>query len=270
MKKTLILLGSSLLLAACGNNNDAAQDEQTLTVGASNVPHAEILEFVKPALEEEGITLEIETYNDYVIPNMALADGDLDANYFQHIPYFESQVEENDYDFTNAGSIHLEPLGAYSKRHTDLSELEKGATIFASNSVSDHGRVLGILSDAGLVKVDESVDVKDAGFDDVVENDLELEFKYDYDPALLPTLYAEDEGDVFFINSNFAVDHDLSPVDDAIALESSSSPYANIIAIRTEDQENENIAKLVDVLHSEKTKDFILDNWKGAVLPVDE
>ncbi|GEK91406.1 MetQ/NlpA family ABC transporter substrate-binding protein [Alkalibacterium kapii] len=267
--KGLFMLGSTLLLAACGNGADESQDSQTLTIGASNVPHAEILEFVKPLLEEEGINLEIETYNDYVIPNMALADGDLDANYFQHIPYFETQVAENDYAFTNAGGIHLEPLGAYSKRHSDLSELEEGATIFASNSVSDHGRVLSILSEAELIKVDETVDLKDAGFDDIVENELNLQFEYEYDPALLPTLFSEDEGDVFFINSNFAVDNGLNPVEDSIALESSSSPYANIVAVRSEDKENEKIKKLIELLHSEETQNFIMEKWDGAVIPVD-
>jgi len=272
MKKVrgLVVLGSALLLAACGNGEESAEESQTLTVGATNVPHAEILEFVKPILEEEGIDLEIETYNDYVIPNLALSDGDLDANYFQHVPYFEAQVEENDYDFVNAGGIHIEPLGAYSNRHDDLSELPEGATILTSNSVSDHGRVLSVLVDAGLIEVDESVDLVDATFDDIVTNDLNLEFEYEYDAALLPTLYAEDEGDVFFINSNFAVDQGISLIEDSIALESSSSPYANIIAVRSEDEEDERIAALVEVLRSEETQDFILETWDGAVVPVEE
>lgn len=272
--KGLVILSSALLLAACGNGEDSAvepsEETQTLTVGASNVPHAEILEFVSPLLAEEGIELEVETYNDYIIPNLALSDGDLDANYFQHVPYFESQVEENDYDFANAGGIHIEPLGAYSNKYDDLSDLPEGATILTSSSVSDHGRVLGILVDAGLVTVDDSVDLVDATFDDVVENDLNLQFEYEYDAALLPTLYTQDEGDVFFINSNFAVDNGISPVDDSIALESTSSPYANIIAVRSEDEEDERIAKLVEILRSEETQNFILETWEGAVVPVDE
>lgn len=267
--KGLVILGSTLLLAACGNG-ESAEENQTLTVGATNVPHAEILEFVVPLLEEEGIDLEIETYNDYVIPNLALSDGDLDANYFQHIPYFEGQVEENDYDFVNAGGIHIEPLAAYSNDHEDLSDLPEGATILTSNSVSDHGRVLGILQDAGLIKVDESIDLVDATYDDITENELNLQFEYEYDAALLPTLYAENEGDVFFINSNFAVDHGISPVDDSIAIESTSSPYANIVAVRSEDEDDERIAKLVEALRSEETQDFILETWDGAVVPVEE
>ncbi|OJF93756.1 MetQ/NlpA family ABC transporter substrate-binding protein [Alkalibacterium sp. 20] len=269
--KGLVILSSALLLAACGNGEEESVEEsQTLTVGATNVPHAEILEFAKPLLAEEGIELTIETYNDYVIPNLALSDGDLDANYFQHVPYFEGQVAENDYDFVNAGGIHLEPLGAYSNRYDDLSDLPEGATVLTSNSVADHGRVLSVLVDAGLIEVDDSIELVDASFDDITANDLDLQFEYEYDAALLPTLYAEDEGDLFFINSNFAVDQGISPVDDAIALENTSSPYANIIAVRSEDENDERIAKLVEVLRSEETQDFILETWDGAVLPVDE
>ncbi|GAB2500901.1 MetQ/NlpA family ABC transporter substrate-binding protein [Alkalibacterium psychrotolerans] len=265
------VLSSAVVLAACGNGEgDAGEESQVLTVGASNVPHAEILEFVQPTLEEEGIELDIVTYNDYVIPNMALSDGDIDANYFQHVPYFESQIAENDYDFANAGGIHIEPMGAYSNRHDDLSDLPDGATILASSSVPDHGRILGILQDAGLIVVDDSIDIVDATFDDIVENERNLQFEYEYDAALLTTLYAEDEGDVFFINSNFAVDQGISPVDDSIALEDSSSPYANIVAVRSEDEDNELIQRLVEILRSEETQDYILETWEGAVLPVDE
>lgn len=292
MKKAirLGLLSSAFLLAACGNGNgdtagdspepaedngtetteEATEESQVLRVGATNVPHAEILEFIQPTLAEEGIELEIETYNDYVIPNLALSDGDIDANYFQHVPYFETQVEENDYDFANAGGIHIEPLGAYSNRHDSLEDLPEGATILASSSVADHGRILAILQDAGLITVDDSIDLIDASFDDIVENERNLQFEYEYDAALMTTLYAQDEGDVFFINSNFAVDQDISPVEEAIALESSSSPYANIIAVRSEDEDSELIARLVEVLRAEETQEFILDTWGGAVLPVDE
>src|SRR5699024_4583536 len=139
--KGTALLGAGLLLVACGNDEgnetetgaDAESGEETtLRIGASNVPHAEILEFVAPKLEEEGITLEIERYNDYVIPNIALDEGDIDANYFQHGPFFEEAVAENDYDFVNAGGIHIEPIAAYSDRHESLDDLQEGAKILVS------------------------------------------------------------------------------------------------------------------------------------------
>lgn len=127
--KSLATVGAALLLAACGNSENAGDtsdgntEETTIKIGASNTPHAEILEFAAPILEEEGVTLDISTYNDYVVPNVALDEGDLDANYFQHVPFFEAAVAENDYDFVNAGGIHLEPIGLFSQEYTDLSEL---------------------------------------------------------------------------------------------------------------------------------------------------
>ncbi len=275
--KGISLVGVGLLLAACGNEeatdtaeNSNETEETTIRVGASNVPHAEIIEHVAPTLEEEGITVEIERYNDYVIPNVALEEGDIDANYFQHEPFFEDAVAENNYDFVNAGSIHLEPIGAFSQRHENLEDLPENATILVSSNAPDYGRVLAILQDAGLLTVEEGVDLTTASFDDIAENPLNLQFEYEYDPALMPTLLEQDEGDVVFINSNFAVDHGLNPLEDAIAIEKSSSPYGNVVAIRSEDEDNPAIARLIEVLKSEETQEFILDTWDGAVVPVTE
>lgn len=289
--KGTALLSAGLLLAACGNGEETAEEtvtedatteeatseeattdeaETTIVVGASNTPHAEILEFVAPTLAEEGITLEIERFNDYVLPNVALDEGDLDANYFQHVPFFEEAVETNDFDFVNVGNIHLEPIGAYSSRHESLEDLPEGATILTSSSVPDHGRVISILQEAGLVTVADDVDLTTASFDDIAENPLNLEFDYEYEPALMATLLEQDEGDVVFVNSNFAVDHDLHPLEDSIAVESTSSPYANLVAARTEDESNEAIQRLVEVLRSEETQQFIEDTWNGAVIPVTE
>lgn len=273
--KGTVVLGAGFLLAACGNDQEtetdaATSEETTLRIGASNVPHAEILEFVTPKLEEEGITLEIERYNDYVIPNVALEEGDIDANYFQHGPFFEDAIAENDYDFVNAGGIHIEPIAAYSDRHESLEDLQEGAKILVSSNAPDYGRVLAILEEADLITVADGVDLTTASFDDIAENPLDLQFEYEYDPALMPTLLENDEGDVVFINSNFAVDHDLNPLEDSLAIESSSSPYANIIAVRSEDADNPAIANLIEALRSDETQDFILETWKGSVVPVTE
>ncbi len=170
----------------------------------------------------------------------------------------------------NAGAIHMEPLGAYSQRHESLDELPENATVLASNSVADHGRVLEILQTAGVVTVDEDVELTAASFDDIVENPLNLQFEYEYDPALMPTLLEQDEGDVVFINSNFAIDNNISPLNDAIALESLISPYADIVAVRSEDADNPAILRLVEVLKSEETQDFIIETWDGSVVPVTE
>lgn len=279
--KNILLLGSALVLAACGNDDAANEgadtgadstdgETTTLTVGASNVPHAEILEFVQPTLAEKGIELKIERYSDYVIPNVALSEGDLDANYFQHIPFFDEAVAENDYDFVNVGGIHLEPIAGYSQDHASIDDLPENATILTSNSVTDHGRVIAILQDAGLVTVEEGVDITTATFNDIVENPLNLEFEYEFDPALMTTLYEQNEGDLIFINGNFAADIGLNPVEDSIVVEAEKSPYQNIIAVRSEDEENAAVLRLVEVLRSEETQDFILETWGGSVIPVTE
>lgn len=279
MKKKTILsalatAGVIVTLAACGNGNEESNgsnaEDTTIKIGASNVPHAEILEFVQPILEEEGITLDITTYNDYVIPNVALDEGEIDANYFQHIPFFDAAVEENGYDFVNAGSIHIEPLAIFSQRYESLDDVEDGATVLVSNNQADWGRVIGIFQEAGLVTVKDGVDLTTATFEDIDENPKNLVFEYENDPALMTTLYQQDEAELIAINSNFAVDQDISPIDDSVAIESTSSPYGNIIAVRSEDAEDPAILKLVETLKSKEVQDFIIEEWDGAVVPVTE
>lgn len=261
---------TALALTGCGSDSGSGEEEtSTLTVGASNVPHAEILEQVQPILEEQGIELEIETYQDYVLPNKDLESGALDANYFQHIPYLESQIADHGYDFANAGGIHIEPIGVYSKKHDSLEDLPEGATILMSNSVADHGRILSMLEAQGLITLDENVDKTTAEVSDITENPKNLQFDADYEAALLVQMYEAGEGDAVLINSNYAIDAGINPQEDAIALEDSDSPYVNIIAVQSGDEENENIQALVEALKSEEIQDFILEEWGGSVVPVE-
>ncbi|MFC4771047.1 MetQ/NlpA family ABC transporter substrate-binding protein [Enterococcus hermanniensis] len=263
-------------LAACGNSSSSSsdssskKDSDTLVVGASPTPHAEILEHIKPLLEKEGMKLEIKKFDDYVLPNKALADGDIDANYFQHKPFFDKAVKENDYKFTDAGAIHIEPMGLYSKKIKDIKDLKDGATIITSNSESDWGRIITILQDANLVKVKDGVDLETATFDDIAENPKNLKFEHSIDPALLATTYNNDEGDLVAINANFAYGAGLNPVNDALLLEKDNSPYANIIAVRTEDKNDARIKKLIKVLREKDVQDWILKKWDGSVKPVEE
>ena len=269
----ILVLCFTLILAACGSSEDSGSgdgDTKKLTVGASNVPHAEILEKAKPLLEEKGIDLEIEVFTDYVMPNKALADGSIDANYFQHIPYFEQQVEENEYDFANAGGIHIEPIGVYSKKYDNLDDLPEGAEIIMSSSVADHGRILSMLEAEGLITLQEDVNKVKATVDDIEKNPKKLQFKTDIEAPMLTQVYNNDEGDAVLINSNYAIDADLVPAEDAIALESpEDNPYVNIIAVRTEDKDNEAIKTLVEVLKSDEIKDFINEEYKGSVIPAE-
>jgi len=283
MKKLLTGLFLSVLvlaLAACGagkkddassgSSTDKADSKEnvTLTVGASNTPHAVILEKAKPILAKKGIDLQIETYTDYVLPNQDLASKDLDANYFQHIPYLELQIKDNGYDFVNAGGVHIEPIGIYSKKYKSLDELPKGATILLSSSVADHGRMLSLLEAKGLIKLKDGIDKTAAEIKDIAENPKNFKFDANTAPEMLVQMYENNEGDAVLINSNFAIDNGLNPVNDSIALEDKESPYVNIIAVRAGDETKKEIKKLLEVLNSKEIQDFILEEWKGSVVPV--
>ncbi|WP_042461773.1 MetQ/NlpA family ABC transporter substrate-binding protein [Neobacillus dielmonensis] len=279
MKKILSILVALtvlLTLGACGTSEEkeksSGDNEKTtkLVVGASTVPHAEILEKAKPILKEKGIDLEIKTFTDYVLPNKALDSKELDANYFQHIPYLNAQIKEFGYDFVSAGGIHIEPIGVYSKKYKSLKDLPNGAHLIMSNSVADHGRLLSLLEAQGLIKLKEGIDKTKAEVKDVVENPKNLKFDANYEAKLLPQIYNNNEGDAVLINSNYAIDAGLNPVKDSIAIEDENSPYVNVIAVRKGDENKEAIKTLVEVLHSKEIQDWILEKYKGAVVPVSE
>ncbi|MBR7554713.1 MetQ/NlpA family ABC transporter substrate-binding protein [Allobacillus sp. GCM10007491] len=289
MKKLLlVLLGITLVVAltACGSSDEeenngntesndssgeeAASDQETteIVVGATSVPHAEVLEEAKPLLKEKGIDLTIETYQEYVFPNEDLDNGTLDANYFQHIPYFETQQEDFGYDFVNIGGIHIEPLGIYSKNIESIDNVEEGTVVLLSRSVADHGRVLTLLEQNDLIKLDEDVNKNGATIEDIVENPLNLEFDASIEPALLPEFYDREEDALVAINTNYAMQAGLVPSEDALIIEESDSPYVNIIAARAEDENNEALQTLVEVLRSEEITSFIEEKYEGAVVPV--
>ncbi|MFB7639102.1 MetQ/NlpA family ABC transporter substrate-binding protein [Peribacillus butanolivorans] len=275
MKKFLgfaLVLVLSIALAACGTDkdnsgSDTEKETKKLVVGASNVPHAEILEKAKPLLKEKGIELKIETFQDYVLPNKYLNDKELDANYFQHLPFLEAAIKENGYDFVNAGGIHIEPIGLYSQKYKSIDKLPKGATIIMSSSVADHGRALSLLEKNGLITLKKGIDKTTATTKDIVENKKKLKFDANYEAALLPKIYESGEGDAVLINSNYAIDAGLNPLKDSIAIEDSESPYVNVIAVNKGDENKEEIKTLVEVLHSKEIQDFILKEYKGAVVP---
>ncbi|MGG5314956.1 MetQ/NlpA family ABC transporter substrate-binding protein [Enterococcus sp. AZ072] len=255
-------------LAACGKGN-SADENQTLVVGTLPTPHGEILEHVKPLLKEKGVTLEITNFDDYILPNKALADGEVDVNYFQHKPFFNKAVKENDYDFKDVGAVHVEPMGLYSKKLKDIKDLADGSTIITSNSVSDWGRILTILQEANLITIKDGTNLETASFEDIDQNPKNLKFDHSIDPALLATTYNNEEGDLVAINANFAYGIGLNPVKDSLLLENDNSPYGNILAVRSEDAEDPRVKKLVDVLHDKDVQEWILNEWGGSVKPVD-
>lgn len=270
---SLLTASLALGLAACGSDDASSGDdkETKLVVGASNVPHAEILEEAKPLLEKEGVDLEIKKYQDYVLPNKNLAEGEIDANYFQHQPYLDQQLKDNpDYDIVSAGGVHVEPMAVYSKKYKSLDELPDGATIIISNSVAEQGRILSLLEVNGLITLKEGVDKTAAVIKDIDKNPKNVKIEAKVSPEMLVQTYNNDEGDAIVINANYALDAGLNPTKDSIAIEDSNSDYVNVIAVNAKDKDNEAVKKLVDVLHSKEIQDFILEEWDGSVVPVDK
>ncbi|MBS4914065.1 MAG: MetQ/NlpA family ABC transporter substrate-binding protein [Veillonella sp.] len=265
-----VVLGSALLLAGCGSDNASAgaggKDKVVLTVGASPVPHAEILEQVKPVLEKEGIELKITQFTDYVTPNTALAEKELDANFFQHVPYLEKFTAEHNLKLASAGKVHIEPMGIYSKTITnkDLkSALPNGSKVAVPNDPSNGGRALLLLQKAGLITLKDPNNIY-ATKADIVNNPLNLEI-VELEAAQLPR--SLDDVAIAVINTNFALEAGLNPVNDALVLEDKDSPYANIVAVRAGDENRPEIQKLIKALQSPEVKKFIEDKYKGAILP---
>ena len=275
MKKVFALIAalafSALALAGCGSQqsassgaSSAASGAKTLKVGATAVPHAEILEAAKPLLEKEGITLEIVEFNDYVQPNLALNDKELDANFFQHEPYLKNFMDEHkEVKLKNAAGIHIEPMGVYSKKIKKLDELKDGATIAIPNDTTNGGRSLLLLEKSGIIKLKEGVGEK-ATVGDIAENKKNIKFQ-EVEAAQVPRTL--DDVDAAVINSNFAMQVNLDPTKDAMFIEDSTSPYVNIIAVREGDENRPEIQALIKVLHSDEIKQFITEKYKGAVVP---
>ena len=269
-KKLVVTLASiaALALTACGGQTEQAENE--IQVIASPVPHTEILEVAKPLLKEQGYDLKITIVNDYQTPNRIVAEGYADANYFQHSPYLELFTTENQLDLVSVGNVHLEPMAVYSKKYQSLADLPDNAVVYASTSVADIGRCIDFFVKEGLMEVREGVTPVDARLEDVIANPKQIQIKPEIAPEFLVTTYNQAEGDAVIINANFAIDAGLSPTKDAIAVESSHSPYANLVAVRPEDVEKAKIKALINVLQSDEIKEFIQDSYPdGAILPAE-
>lgn len=259
----LVVILSLLLLAGCAGDKDAGK-EKVIKVGATPVPHAEILEVIKDDLAKEGIKLEIIEFTDYVQPNLALASGEIDANYFQHIPYLEKFSEDHNLDLTYIAKVHIEPMGIYSTRYKELTELPDGAEIAIPNDPTNGGRALLLLEQAGLIQLQAGVGIK-ATVEDIVENPGHVQI-HELEAATLPRVLQDVDAAV--INTNYALEADLVPTRDALYIENSSSPYANVLAVRGDDTDTEALLKLADYLRSEEVKEFINNKYEGAVIPV--
>lgn len=255
------------VLSACGSQKAApaassAQKEVTLKVGASPVPHAEILNAVKDNLKKEGVNLEVVEFTDYVQPNMALNDKELDANYFQHKPYLDQFNKDRGTKLVSVGAVHLEPMSVYSSKYKSLADLPEGAHVAIPNDPTNGGRALLVLQSAGLIKLKDGAPIT-ATPQDIVENKKNLKFSELEAPTLPRAL---DDADAAVINVNFALEAKLDP-NHAIYTESKDSPYANIVAVREGDEKRPEIQKLVKALQSDTVKKFIEDKYKGKIVP---
>ncbi|MBQ9487761.1 MAG: MetQ/NlpA family ABC transporter substrate-binding protein [Selenomonadaceae bacterium] len=271
-KKSLIAvfgLAASILLTACGGGGQPAggndtQKAATLKIGATPVPHAEMLAEIKNDLKDKGITLEVIEFNDYVQPNIALNDKELDANFFQHEPYLNDFVKEHkEMKIKNAAGIHVEPMGIYSHKIKSLSDLPDGAKVSIPNDPTNGGRALLLLEKAGLLKLKDGVK-ETATVQDIAENPKNLEIS-EVEAAQLPRTL--DDVDISVINTNFAMNANLNPMKDALFMEDKTSPYVNIIVVREGDENRAEIKELISALQNEKMKKFILDKYNGAIVP---
>lgn len=235
----------------------------TLRIGASPVPHAEILNFVKPILAKQGVNLEIKEFDNYVQPNLAVADGSLDLNYFQHQPYLDSFQKTRPLGIVGGAKVHIEPMGLYSHKVKKLSDLKTGAIIAIPNDPSNSGRALRLLAQGGLIRLKSTAGVSATPLD-ITTNLKKLQFRQ-LDAAQLPR--ALDDVDAAIINTNYALTTGLNPLKDALLIDNKYSPYANFIAGKPEALRTEDYKKLVKVLQSPEVKAFILKKYKGAIIP---
>lgn len=264
------------ILAGCGSTktdssasaSGSSNEPVTLTIGATPTPHAEILQQVVEPLKEEGIELEIVEFTDYVAPNTALEDGSIDANYFQHQPYLDQFCEQNGADLISIAKIHYEPLGIYPGTVSSLDEIPDGAAIAVPNDVTNEARALQLLEANGVFTLKENAGLNATKLD-IVDNPKNVEIMEVESAQIASSLPDVALG---VINSNFAMQADLNPATDTLAIEESTSEaaqtYGNIIAIRAEDKENEAILKLVEALQSQAIKDYIDSTYSGSVVPI--
>ena len=261
MKKSLLLsLFAAVALAACGKSGEPSQK---LIVAATAVPHAEILEVVKPMLKEQGVDLDVRVFNDYVQPNDQVAQKQIDVNYFQTEPYLDAYNRDRKSGLVTVAGVHIEPFGAYSRKVKSLDELREGADVVIPNDPSNNSRALILLHNAGVIQLQDPKNAL-ATQRDIIANPKNLKFR-ELDSAMLPRVL--DQVDLALINTNYALDAGLNPTQDALAIESKDSPYVNFLVARPDNKDDPRVQKLAQALTSPQVKEFIAQKYKGAVLP---
>ena len=257
MKKLLTALAAAAALTS------AAAHAGEISVAATAVPHAGLLEFVKPALAKEGVELKIKVFTDYVQPNVQVAEGRLDANFFQHQPYLDEFNASHGTALASIAGVHVEPFGAYSSKIKKLDELSEGAQVVIPNDATNGGRALLLLQKAGVIKLKDGAGIT-ATVKDIAENPKGIKVR-ELEAATLPRVLAQ--VDLALINTNYALEAGLNPTKDALVIEGADSPYVNILVTTAEKKDNADLQKLAKALHTPEVKKFIADQYKGAVVP---
>lgn len=258
MKKLLTALAAAAALTSA-----AAQAADTISVAATAVPHAEILEFVKPALAKQGVELNIKVFTDYVQPNVQVAEERLDANFFQHQPYLDEFNKSRGTELVSVAGVHVEPFGAYSSQHKNLADLPQGANVVIPNDATNGGRALLLLQKAGVISLKPEAGIL-ATPKDIVDNAKSIKVR-ELEAATLPRVLTQ--VDLALINTNYALEAKLNPTKDALIIEGSDSPYVNILVARADNKDSAAMQKLAKALNSAEVKAFIAEKYQGAVVP---
>lgn len=253
----LRLIAAALALSA---GMAAAED---IKVGVTPGEHAEIMEQIVPLAAAKGLNIDVIEFSDYVVPNAALADGDLNANSFQHVPFLENQIKDRGFDLVVVAKTITTPMGVYSNKVESLGELPEGANVAIPNDPTNGGRALLVLADEGVIQVNPDAGLVPSVLD-ITENPKNLKFR-ELDAAQLPR--SLEDADAAVINTNFALAAGINPREDSIAMEKADSPYANVIAVRKGDEEQPWVKTLVEVYHSPEIKEYIETKYEGAVIP---
>jgi len=270
---TSLAAASALVLAACGGSDDndegptAGEDgTTTLTVGATPVPHGQILEFVSEELgEEANLEIEVVEFDDFQLPNRQMDEGNLDANYFQHAPFLEQQVEDHGYEISHGEGVHIEPYAMFSSQHDDAEGISEGATIGITSDAGNQPRALMLLEEAGLL---EDIEDESAALTLTEEqNPMNLEFE-ENPPEILAQVVDDASIDAAIINGNYFLEAGLDVSEAIVVEEAEDSPYANILAWNSSNDDNEAIQQLDELLHSEEVAEYIEENWpEGEIIP---
>jgi len=262
MKKLLVAV-TAITAFSTAATALAAPATETLSIAATAVPHAEILEFIKPALAADGVTLQIKVFTDYVQPNVQVAEKNLDANFFQHQPYLDEFNKAKGTDLVSVAGVHVEPFGAYSSTLKSLAELPEGANVVIPNDATNGGRALLLLQKAGVITLKDGSGIL-ATPRDIVSNPKSITIR-ELEAATLPRVL--NQVDLALINTNYALEAGLKPTKDALIIEGSDSPYVNILVARADNKDSPAMQKLAKALNSPEVKAFILEKYQGAVVP---